>query len=408
MRRTLVTYSETSGPARPSKFTLASSWADESHCYNSTVQQLKPQLTQELERFVRKRDVWRAPAFELSSYRELVEQVARLAYLNRNQLLFFRGQDKDFQSRADGSTLYPAIYRGDSLSEAEMDYRFSQLDAAASALVRLLEKHKVEGAKDVARKRFIQWSILQHYEVVATPLLDITHSLRVACSFAQRLSSDPTCYVYVLGLPYVTNRISINSEEDVVNIRLLSICPPSALRPYFQEGYMAGTPDVTTRYEVKTELDFRNRLIAKFAIPRAKSFWGKSLGKLEDDELYPSDDHILALCREVQQNMQVLPSRGQLGQFLLEWGLFEERLLARARQITERNISMAEAINVLTKEGRLPGTMAARLQAVRKIRNMAAHHPTAVNDETVAVALQELRELLPHVPARALMATTAF
>src|SRR5205823_8222919 len=130
--------------------------------------------------------------------------------------------------------------------------------AAAQVLVRLFAKYTIEGARDVARKRYIQWSILQHYEVVATPLLDITQSLRVACSFAQRASRDPTCYVLVLGLPYATNRISINSEEDVVNIRLLSICPPAALRPYFQEGFMAGTPDVTSRYELKTELDFRN------------------------------------------------------------------------------------------------------------------------------------------------------
>lgn len=372
------------------------------------MQLLKPQLTTELESHLRRRDVWRAPAFEIRTYRGLVEQVARLSYLNRTQLLFYRGQDKDFQSRSDGSTLYPAIYRGDALPEAEMEYRFAQLEAAAAALVRLLGENNIEGVKDVARKRYIQWSILQHYEVVATPLLDITHSLRVACSFAQRVSTDPTCYVYVLGLPYVTNRISINSEEDVVNIRLLSICPPSALRPYFQEGYMAGTPDVTSHYEVKTELDFRNRLIAKFAIPRAKTFWGRNLGKMNDDELYPPEDVMLAICKQVQQNMQILPARGDLGQFLLEWGLFEERLLGRARQITERNISAAQAINVLAKTGRLPASAAARLQAVRRIRNMAAHAPTEVSTEDIAIGLRELRELVSHVPARAVAANTSF
>ena len=101
----------------------------------------------------------------------------------------------------------------------------------------------------------------------------ITHVIALACSFAQLAGIDPTCYVYVLGFPYPTNRISINSEEDLVNIRLLSICPPDALRPCFQKGYMAGTADATSNFETKTELDFRNPLIAKFAIPRAKSFW---------------------------------------------------------------------------------------------------------------------------------------
>src|ERR1019366_4683269 len=143
------------------------------------------------------------------------------------------------------------------------------------------------------------WSILQHYEVAETPLLDVTHSLRVACSFAQLASSDQTCYVYALGFPYPTNRISINSEEDLVNIRLLSICPPDALRPYFQEGYMAGTADVTTNFDNKTELEFRNRLIAKFAIPRAGRFWNAGFEATPRTALYPPKDRVEILCRDV-------------------------------------------------------------------------------------------------------------
>jgi hypothetical protein len=372
------------------------------------LQIIKPQLTDELTAHMGRKDVWRAPAFEVRSYRHLVEQVARLSYLNRNHLLFFRGQDKDYQSRADGSTLYPAIYRGDSLSEPEMDYRFAQLDAAAQSLVRLMEKHRVEGAKDVSRKRYIQWSVLQHYEVVATPLLDVTHSLRVACSFAQRVSSDPQCYIYVLALPYVMNRISINSEEDIVNVRLLSICPPSALRPYFQDGYMAGTPDVTARYEVKTELDFRNRLVAKFAIPRAKTFWDSGSIAMDRSELYPANDRMADLCREVQKTMQIEPSRGELGQFLVEWGLLEERLLGRARQITERNLSGREALNVLASSGRLPASLAEELHAIRRVRNTAAHRPTEVDIEIVSKALRRLREVVKHLPERAVTQIAAF
>jgi len=160
--------------------------------------------------------------------------VARLSYANRNHLAFFRGQGKDYQSKEEGSTLYPAIYRGDNLVHAELEVRFRQLESASRAVVKLFDNHEVEGAREVSRKRYVQSSILQHYQVAPTPLLDVTHSLRVACSFAQLASTDPTCYVYVLGFPYPTNRISINSEEDLVNIRLLSICPPDALRPYSQ------------------------------------------------------------------------------------------------------------------------------------------------------------------------------
>jgi len=60
--------------------------------------------------------------------------------------------------------------------------------------------------------------------------------LRVACSFATMDNENEFAYIFVFGLPYFTNRITINSEHDIINIRLLSICPPTALRPYFQEG----------------------------------------------------------------------------------------------------------------------------------------------------------------------------
>lgn len=78
----------------------------------------------------------------------------------------------------------------------------------------------------------------------------------------------------MFGFPYLTNRISFNSEHDIVNIRLLSICPPEAYRPHFQEGYLAGTDEITDNYERKIELDFNNRLIIKFELPVEKTFWG--------------------------------------------------------------------------------------------------------------------------------------
>lgn len=199
------------------------------------MREIRPQLTPELQTHCGRTPVWRARPFSVSTFGELVEHVAKLAYANRDDLLFFRGQDKDYQSKADGTTLYPSIYREDALPARELRHRFDLLEQAARLLVEQFKFARIEGHRELRQKRYIQWSIIQHYGVAATPLLDLTHSLRVACSFAQLRSTDPTCYVYVLGLPYVTNRITINSEHDIVNIRLLSICPPAALRPYFQK-----------------------------------------------------------------------------------------------------------------------------------------------------------------------------
>jgi FRG domain len=361
------------------------------------MQEIKPQLTNELSKHIRKQDVWHAEAFPIKNFRELMEHVARLAYANRNQLLFFRGQDKDYQSKAGGSTLYPAIYRGDNLPREELEHRFRQLAGAEKALAKMFKKNKIEGSPDVSRKRYIQWSILQHYEVFATPLLDVTQSLRIACSFAQLASTDPTCYVYVLGFPYPTNRISINSEEDIVNIRLLSICPPSALRPYFQEGYMAGTPDVMSEFDTKTELDFRNRLVAKFAIPRAKHFWNEGVKAAERTTLYPSNDRVEELCKNLLDDVQREQSLDNIGQLLVEWAKLEERLLPRARQLTERNISLRDAINTLEKNSLLSKDVAAGLDKVRRVRNSAAHAPGTVEEADVDQALKSLRELSKQI-----------
>src|SRR6266850_2736658 len=164
------------------------------------MRETRPGLTPELAAHSASAPIWKAPAFQVNHFRALVEHVARLAYANPDELLFFRGQDRDYQSKAGGTTLYPAIYRGDSLAGRELRHRFDLLEQAARLLVELFRTSNIDGHKELRQKRYIQWSILQHYEVVPTPLLDLTQSLRVACSFAQLRSTDSTCYVYVLGL----------------------------------------------------------------------------------------------------------------------------------------------------------------------------------------------------------------
>ena len=300
------------------------------------MREIRPTLTHELLAHCKSSPVWQASAFEVKTFRELVEHVARLAYANPDQLLFFRGQDKDYQSKAGGTTIYPAIYRTGSLPGRELRHRFDLLDQAARTLVDEFKAKKIVGHRELRQKRYIQWSILQHYEVIATPLLDLTQSLRVACSFAQLRSTDPACYVYVLGLPYLTNRISINSEHDIVNIRLLSICPPLALRPYFQEGYLAGTADVTFDFDSKTELDFRNRLVAKFKIPRGRPFWGQGFDQIPETALYPKDDQIQGLCTELKTLLRDELQIGDLGTFIKEWAKIEGYLLKNARKLTRK------------------------------------------------------------------------
>lgn len=357
------------------------------------MREIKPTLTPELERHCAATPVWRCPAYQISTFRNLVMQVARLAYANRDELLFFRGQDKDYQSRAGGTTRYPAIYREDPLAARELRHRFELLDQAARLLAEKFKSANIEGHRELRQKRYIQWSILQHYEVAATPLIDLTQSLRVACSFAQLKSSGSACYVYVLGLPYITNRISINSEHDCVTIRLLSICPPSALRPYFQEGYLAGTTDITTEFQSKTELDFRNRLIAKFEIPRAQSFWGSGFEQIPETALFPSKDEILDLCNDLKAELRDELKPGDIGEFIKYWNLLEDYLLSTARKVSQRNISLREAISFLGKNGVLSAETMRQIEVLRIFRNTIVHQFEKVSPSALEELLPLVREL---------------
>lgn len=352
------------------------------------------QVTPEIAAIVGDLPIAKAPPVQVDSFRNLMQHVARLAYSNKDHLLFFRGQASDHKNKALASSFYPSIYRGERLSISELDIRFSILSSASKRLSEAFQREKIEGASDVRRRRLIQWSILQHYEVCATPLLDFTQSLRVACSFAHAGKSDENPFIFVFGLPYLTNRISVNSEHDLVNVRLLNICPPDALRPYFQEGYLAGTDDVTTEYTSKSELDFNSRLIAKFQISKTAAFWGHGFDPIPIKALYPAHDRIEGLCREIGQEVGGGVEATELGTFLQLWSTIESRLLTLARVRVERVFSVNDAILVLEQFEILPIDLSKRLNTLRQTRNMAVHRPEKLKAGQLLKSSAELRSLI--------------
>jgi hypothetical protein len=250
--------------------------------------------------------------------------------------------------------------------------------------------------KDVQTKQYIQWSILQHYEVCNTPLLDFTHSLHVACSFAQIDNDGEFGYVYVFGLPYITNRISYNSEQDIVNIRLLSICPPQAFRPYFQEGYLAGTMDVTHYYAEKTPLDFSCRLIAKFSFPVKADFWDNAtyLGK---ELLYPEVDDIKDICKSIQIGLPTEMHPGLIGEFITEWVKLEQYLISRGNKYSQRVLSIRQAIVVLTKYDEFIERNIYVIDSLRKFRNELVHNPRKIEIDEIRKRKSVLDNLISQL-----------
>lgn len=360
----------------------------------------QPKITKELKKVIDPKNVAGSKAYKVETFRELVENVAKLAYLNKDHLLFYRGQGNDYKNRAGNSTFYPSIYRGDYLLQSELNYRFEQLNTFSKNLKRIFQYEKIDGYAELKRKKLIQWSILQHYEVCATPLLDFTQSLRVACSFAHMDNENGNAFIFVFGLPYLTNRISNNSEQDLVNIRLLSICPPDALRPYFQEGYLAATEDITTEYDSKPELDFKNRLIAKFEIPTDESFWGKDFKIIPKNALYPNNDKVQELCNQIKDISEKELSPGQLGEFLTIWSELEEFVLNLVRRKNNRVLNMREAINQLYETQFISQDEFYQIDRLRKFRNDLVHRPKKISPPMILDFTESLRRINEEIITR--------
>ncbi len=251
----------------------------------------------------------------VSSFAELVEKVAELQFRNRDYLLLYRGQNHDFRNQRGRTTLKPTIFRprkgiGLNPSGTRLQDRFSILAEAEVELVSKYETHGFPGLKLLQRQRILRWSILQHYEVCRTPLLDVTHSLRIAASFASD-SDNKNGYIFVVGVPNLSGVVTASAEAGLQIVRLAGVCPPQALRPHFQEGYLLGEYPELGEFLQKQlyshyEVDFGRRLVAKFKF-RKSEFWENSVNfpMVDREALYPDHrDELLMVCDRVKGQLR--------------------------------------------------------------------------------------------------------
>lgn len=232
----------------------------------------------------------------VNSYVELAHRVAALQFLNREHVLFFRGQKSDYKNSFGLSTIKPTIFRANSAKKLplrrSLELRFAKLKRAEDLLVKRYRERELVGADRLLRYRLLTWSILQHYDVCPTPLLDVSQSLRIAASFATSEGADEG-YVYVLAVPNLSGAVTASSEASMQIVRLSSACPPSAMRPHFQEGYLLGEypeiSDVPPFGQYKhAELDFGRRLVAKLRF-NPRTFWkSDAFPPLSIKALYPT------------------------------------------------------------------------------------------------------------------------
>ena len=242
----------------------------------------------------------------VDSFPNLVRMIAKISYNNPRYVLFFRGQRHDHKLARLGVNavegFYPSIYRsatrdGRRLSISE---KFDLLKRSGDALVKLLKNQAICNESEIRKlKKFPEttWAILQHYRVCGTPLIDVSSSLRVAASFALNNHADGG-FLYVFGLTHLSSSITYSVEEELLNIRLQSVCPPQAERPYFQEGHLIGSFPSSDKKK-HSSLDLGQRLIAKFKLAPANSFWNAHYQPIPDQALEPENDQMRELCSQV-------------------------------------------------------------------------------------------------------------
>ena len=256
----------------------------------------------------------------VGSYLELARKVATLQYRNPNFVLLFRGQSADHRNRMKNTSLKPGLFRpargvAGNPAQDVLAQRFARLKAAEQALMDGYGAVDASGVTRLKRQRILRWSILQHYEICETPLLDVTHSLRIAASFASA-SEKPDVFVYVLGVPNLSGSITASAEAGLQIVRLSSVCPPQAVRPHIQEGYLLGQYPDLGDFEQKAlydhyETDFGVRLVAKFRLETG-AFWkrSKQFPQVSQKALYPTDkdDPLCKLAGEIVRTIPPPPA----------------------------------------------------------------------------------------------------
>ena len=239
--------------------------------------------------------VRRGAGHYIRSYLELATKIAELQFRNRDYVLLFRGQGSDYRNVKRNSTLKPSLLRPKTKKNpgtVTLTQRFQELELGESILINQYEIGRLLGLDRLKRQRIVRWSILQHYEVCPTPLLDVTHSLRIAASFATHCGTSEG-FLFVLGVPNLSGGITASAEAGLQTIRLSSICPPSALRPHLQEGYLLGEyPEMGAIAQKEHyghyEIDFGRRLVAKFRFS-PPTFWkSDNFPLVAKSALYPS------------------------------------------------------------------------------------------------------------------------
>ena len=249
-----------------------------------------------------------ASPYCVESFSESTRLTALVSCVNPGIMPLYRGQRKEWLDSSGRTLLLPSLYRwldGKRPSPTVVQQRWDSLERVSDALLSVVDRDLKKGllSKEsvnyylLARRHELVWAILQHYEYCSTPYLDVTQSLRMACMFAfDGASADDRPCVYMLGFPFVHDKLFRDSNAELTLIRLLSGMPPVAQRAYYQEGYLVGSELDLEKYTPKH--DASQRIVAKFELVGNRHKWLFDLSAYPRSDIY-SDDYFSCIKERV-------------------------------------------------------------------------------------------------------------
>lgn len=233
--------------------------------------------------------------YPVTTFRQLVDEVANVTLSNKNFEMYYRGQTEDYKNnkakfykdRTPKTVILPSICRQEKNKDGTLKYSIKKqlITKRYDELIKMIELYRGKGSYFDE----FYYSLFQHYEILPTPLIDITQSLRVAATFS--LKNSTKGYLYVFGLPYPNQSISYFVDLGIVLIKLQNVSPVNALRPRYQEGYLVGKYPIRP---TKTQGDdLANRMVAKFLIDNTDGkFWDKYFQPMPEEILFPENDKV--------------------------------------------------------------------------------------------------------------------
>jgi hypothetical protein len=114
-----------------------------------------------------------SPGRVVWSFHDLVRSVAELSAANPRLFPLYRGQNEDYRNGAGASMLYPSLFRP---PQGKARVTRKTLTARENHLRRLVAKLRATlryppWQVPLASHREVWWSLLQHYQLAATPCL---------------------------------------------------------------------------------------------------------------------------------------------------------------------------------------------------------------------------------------------